>query len=67
MNRSHRMAALTAGCALLAACRMTTEPLLYLDPVPAGTFTTDASVYLAHRIAGAGDSSRYQFTVISRF
>ncbi|MFI5312518.1 MAG: hypothetical protein ACHQQ3_14880, partial [Gemmatimonadales bacterium] len=47
--------------------RMTTEPLLYLDPVPAGTFTTDASVYLAHRIAGAGDSSRYQFTVISRF
>jgi hypothetical protein len=38
-----------------------------LGPVPDGTFTTDATGYVAVRIEGAGSLSRYRFRVVTRF
>jgi hypothetical protein len=49
---------------MLAACSGITEPI-GLGAVPDGAFTTDATGYVAQRLAGS--ANRYHFTVISRF
>lgn len=53
-------------CLLLGGCGVT-EPQRDLGAVPDGVFTTDATGYVAHRIAESGAYVRYRFTVITRY
>jgi hypothetical protein len=67
MTYRHWALVVSVGCIVLSSCRMSTEPLRDLGPVPDAAFTTDTTGYVAQRIWGAGDTSIYRFTVISRF
>lgn len=65
---ARRIALQTLGVSvLLGGCRGATEPLSELGAVPDGVFMTDATGYVAHRIAGTGAVKRYRFTVITRY
>ena len=66
MKPFHR-AAVVGACLVLSACGGTTDPLLSVDPLADGHFTTDAREYTARRFEGTGHFARYRFTVVSRF